>query len=75
MAASIGGLPFAIKRTILIGCAIGDFRGTFCLLSEVGDISEVPLSQRQTLNANRAKVFCRVASELTDAYSERSPTA
>ena len=47
------GMPFAIKRTILIGWTIGRFRGAFCLLSEVGDTLDV--SPRQTLNVNWAK--------------------
>ena len=60
------GLPFAIKRTILIGCTGAHFRGAFCLLSlhsEVGDVLEAPL--RQTLNANWAENHRGGAFELT----------
>ena len=61
MVASIGGCHLQSKRTILIGCTGGHFRGTVCLLSEVGDVSEVPPGQ--TLNANWAKGCHRVDSE------------
>ena len=52
MAASIHGLPFKIKTTILIGWTSGHFRGAFCRLflhSQVGGASESTL--RWTLNA------------------------
>ena len=72
MAAYIGGLPFAIKRTILIGCTVGHFRGAFCLLSEVGDTSEAP--PRHTLDANWAKKHRRSHLEV-DSVQKLPPVS
>ena len=66
MTASIGVCHSRIKRTILISCTVGHFRGAFCLLSKVGDACN---DTRQTLNTNWAKKCCPVALESTMRHS------
>ena len=63
MLASIEGQPFAMKRTILIGCTDSHFRGAFYLLSEVCDTCEETL--KQTLNVNLDRNRHGIASEST----------
>ena len=63
MAAYIGGRHLQLKEQILICWTVGQFRGAFCLRSEVGDASEV--TPRQTLNTNWAKSCHRVDLKLT----------
>ena len=61
--------PFAIKRTILIGCSGGHFREAFCLLSEVGGASEVPPRQTErNLGEKRPGVDSEAYPECSPAY-------
>ena len=67
MVASIGGFPFAIKRTILIGWTGGHFSGAFCLLKSV-------MPRRHLRGRPWMQIDTKTLAESPwGAYSERGP--
>ena len=64
---------FAIKRTILIVCTVGHFRGTFCLLFEVGDASEASLRQDPECKLGRNKTLRSCLGVDSEAYPYHGP--